>query len=75
LTSFHNDEAAQQLEAALRPLGIEPIVVPLSPYSIHIDGHTIAPDLARRPTGAALVVRRPAEELGIETVPCVPDEE
>jgi CheY-like chemotaxis protein len=48
-TSFRcNDEAAQQLEAALRPLGIELIVVPLSPYSIHIDGHIgmIAPDLA-----------------------------
>ena len=75
-TSFRcNDEAAQQLEAALRPLGIELIVVPLSPYSIHIDGHIgmIAPDLALiDPLGLPWWFVDRLHELGIETVPCVP---
>jgi N-dimethylarginine dimethylaminohydrolase len=78
-TSFRcNDEAAQQLEAALRPLGIELIVVPLSPYSIHIDGHIgmIAPDLALiDPLGLPWWFVDRLHELGIETVPCVPGEE
>jgi N-dimethylarginine dimethylaminohydrolase len=78
-TSFRcNDEAAQQLEAALRPLGIELIVVPLSPYSIHIDGHLgmIAPDLALiDPLGLPWWFVDRLKELGIEPVPCVPGEE
>ncbi len=78
-TSFRcNDEAAKQLEAALRPLAIELIVVPLSPYSIHIDGHLgmIAPDLALiDPLGLPWWFVDRLHELGIETVPCVPGEE
>ena len=78
-TSFRcNDEAARQLEAALRPLGIELIVVPLSPYSIHIDGHLgmIAPDLALiDPLGLPWWFVDRLHALGIETVPCVPGEE
>ena len=78
-TSFRcNDEAAAQLEAALRPLGIELIVVPLSPYSIHIDGHLgmVAPDLAMiDPLGLPWWFVDRMHDLGIETVPCVPGEE
>ena len=78
-TSFRcNEEAAQQLEDALRPLGIELIVVPLSPYSIHIDGHIgmIAPDLAMiDPLGLPWWFVERLHALGIETVPCVPGEE
>ena len=78
-TSFRcNDEAAAQLAAALRPLGIELIVVPLAPYSIHIDGHIgmIAPDLALiDPLGLPWWFVDRLKELGIEPVPCVPSEE
>lgn len=78
-TSFRcNNEGASQLAAALRPLGIELIVVPLSPYSIHIDGHLgmIAPDLALiDPLGLPWWFVDRLKELGIEPVPCVPGEE
>jgi N-dimethylarginine dimethylaminohydrolase len=78
-TSFRcNDEAAAQLAAALRPLGIELIVVPLSAYSIHIDGHLgmVAPDLALiDPLGLPWWFVDRLRELGIEAVPCVPGEE
>jgi len=78
-TSFRcNEDAAEQLRAALRPLGIELIVVPLSPYSIHIDGHLgmVAPDLALiDPLGLPWWFVDRLAELGIETVPCVPGEE
>ena len=53
-------------------------MVPLSPYSIHIDGHIgmIAPDLALiDPLGLPWWFVDRLHELGIETVPCVPDEE
>ncbi|HET6847634.1 MAG TPA: arginine deiminase family protein [Gaiellales bacterium] len=78
-TSFRcNDEGAEQLRAAIRPLGIELIVVPLSPYSIHIDAHLgmLAPDLAIiDPLGLPWWFVDRLHELGIETVPCIPDEE
>jgi N-dimethylarginine dimethylaminohydrolase len=78
-TSFRcNDEGAEQLRAALRPLGIELIVVPLSPYSIHLDGHLgmVAPDLATYdPLGLPWSFVERLEALGIEMVPCVPGEE
>jgi N-dimethylarginine dimethylaminohydrolase len=78
-TSFRcNDDGASQLAAALRPLEIELIVVPLSPYSIHIDGHLgmVAPDLAMiDPLGLPWWFVDRLKELGIETVPCVPGEE
>src|ERR687897_2943807 len=34
-----NDEGARQLAEVLGPLGIELLVVPLSGFSIHLDGH------------------------------------
>jgi N-dimethylarginine dimethylaminohydrolase len=78
-TSFRcNDESAEQLRAALSPLGIDLLVVPLSPYSIHLDGHLgmIAPDLALiDPLGLPWWFVDRLAELGIETVPCVPGEE
>jgi N-dimethylarginine dimethylaminohydrolase len=78
-TSFRcNDEAADQLRAALAPIGIELIVVPLSPYSIHLDGHLgmIAPDLALvDPLGLPWWFVDRLKQLGIEPVPCVPGEE
>ena len=78
-TSFRcNDEAAEQLRAALRPLDIELIVVPLAPYSIHIDGHLgmVAPDLVIiDPLGLPWWFVDRLKELGIEPVPCVPGEE
>jgi N-dimethylarginine dimethylaminohydrolase len=78
-TSFRcNDEAADQLRAALAPIGIELIVVPLSPYSIHLDGHLgmIAPDLAMvDPLGLPWWFVDRLKQLGIEPVPCVPGEE
>jgi len=78
-TSFRcNDEAAAQLAAALRPLGIELIVVPLAQYSIHIDGHLgmVAPDLALiDPLGLPWWFVDRLRALGIEAVPCVPGEE
>jgi N-dimethylarginine dimethylaminohydrolase len=78
-TSFRcNAEGAAQLEAALRPLGIELIVVPLSPYSIHLDGHLgmLAPDLALiDPLGLPWWFVDRLKALGIEPLPCVPGEE
>jgi N-dimethylarginine dimethylaminohydrolase len=78
-TSFRcNDEGARQLADALRPLGIELIVVPLPGYSIHIDGHLgmLAPDLAIvDPLGLPWWFLDRMREMGIETVPCIPGEE
>jgi N-dimethylarginine dimethylaminohydrolase len=34
-----NDEGARQLEEALRPLGIELVIVPMGGFSIHLDGN------------------------------------
>jgi N-dimethylarginine dimethylaminohydrolase len=73
-----NDEGAAQLRSALAELGIELIVVPMTGWSIHLDGHMgmVSPE-------AALVDRNGLPfwfldrlgDLGIEALPCPAGEE
>ncbi|MCC6224585.1 MAG: amidinotransferase [Thermoleophilia bacterium] len=73
-----NDEGARQLAEALRPLGIELVVVPLSGYSIHIDGHLgmVDVDAALVDTsGLPYWFLERLRELGIEAIPCPAGEE
>ena len=44
LSTRCNEEGAEQLEEVLRRLGIELIRVPLSGFSIHLDGHMVMLD-------------------------------
>ncbi len=72
-----NDEGARQLEEALRPLGIELIVVPLSGFSIHLDGAFGMVDVDKaliHAPGLPYSFLARLEELRIEAVWCHPDE-
>ena len=71
-----NDEAASQLAETLR-LGIDLIVVPMSGYSIHLDGHFAMVDVDKAlvdPTGLPHWFLDKLAELGIESIWCHPEE-
>ena len=68
-----NDEGARQLAETLRPLGIELVVVPLSGYSIHIDGHLGMVDVDKAlvdTAGLPYWFLERLRELRIEAIPC-----
>jgi N-dimethylarginine dimethylaminohydrolase len=72
-----NDEAASQLAEILKRLGIELIVVPMSGYSIHLDGHFAMVDVDKAlvdPTGLPYWFLEKLAELGIEAIWCHPEE-
>jgi N-dimethylarginine dimethylaminohydrolase len=72
-----NDEGARQLEEALRPLGIEVVVVPLSGFSIHLDGAFGMVDVDKAlvdPQGLPYSFLERLAELRIETIWCHPEE-
>lgn len=72
-----NDEGAEQLRETLAWLGVELLVVPLSGYSIHIDGHLaiIDHDLALVDApGLPYWFLERLRELGFELVHRHPDE-
>jgi N-dimethylarginine dimethylaminohydrolase len=72
-----NDEGARQLEEALRPLGIELVVVPLSGFSIHLDGALGMVDVDKalvHAPGLPYSFLQRLEELRIEAIWCHPDE-
>jgi N-dimethylarginine dimethylaminohydrolase len=72
-----NDEAARQLADALRPLGIELLVVPMSGFSIHLDGDFGMVDLDKalvNAPGLSYSFLDRLTELGIEAIWCDPDE-
>jgi N-dimethylarginine dimethylaminohydrolase len=72
-----NDEAASQLVESLRWLGIELLVVPMSGYSIHLDGHFGMVDVDKAlvdPTGLPHWFLDKLAELGIESIWCHPEE-
>ena len=73
-----NAEAASQLAETLNWLGIRLIVVPMSGYSIHLDGHFAMVDAEKAlvdPTGLPHWFLDKLDELGIEPVWCHPEEE
>lgn len=72
-----NDDAADQLRETLAWLGIELITVPLSGYSIHLDGHLamVAPDKALvNAPGLPYSFLERLQAVGIELVHRHPDE-
>jgi N-dimethylarginine dimethylaminohydrolase len=72
-----NDEAASQLAETLEWLGIDLIVVPMSGYSIHLDGHFAMVDVDKAlvdPTGLPHWFLDKLAELGIESIWCHPEE-
>jgi N-dimethylarginine dimethylaminohydrolase len=72
-----NEEGARQLEEVLRPLGIELLVVPLSGFSIHLDGHLAMVDRDKALVDAAGLpywFLERLRELGIEGIWRHPDE-
>jgi N-dimethylarginine dimethylaminohydrolase len=72
-----NQEGARQLAEVLQPLGIELIVVPLSGFSIHLDGHLAMVDRDKALVDAAGLpywFLERLRELGIEAIWCHPDE-
>jgi N-dimethylarginine dimethylaminohydrolase len=72
-----NDEAASQLAETLRWLGIDLIVVPMSGYSIHLDGHFAMVDVDKAlvdPTGLPHWFLDKLAELGIESIWSHPEE-
>jgi N-dimethylarginine dimethylaminohydrolase len=72
-----NEEGARQLEEVLRPLGIEVPVVPLSGFSIHLDGHLAMVDRDKALVDAAGLpywFLERLRELGIEAIWRHPDE-
>jgi N-dimethylarginine dimethylaminohydrolase len=72
-----NEEGARQLEEVLRPLGIELLVVPLSGFSIHLDGHLAMVDRDKALVDAAGLpywFLERLRELGIEAIWRHPDE-
>jgi N-dimethylarginine dimethylaminohydrolase len=72
-----NDEAASQLGEVLKWLGIELIVVPMSGYSIHLDGHFAMVDADKAlvdPTGLPHWFLDRLPKLGIEPIWCHPEE-
>jgi N-dimethylarginine dimethylaminohydrolase len=72
-----NAEAARQVEETLRWFGIELIVVPMSGWSIHLDGHFAMVDVDKalvEPLGLPHWFLDRLTELGIETIYRHPDE-
>jgi N-dimethylarginine dimethylaminohydrolase len=72
-----NDEGARQLGDALRPLGIELIVVPLGGFSIHLDGAFAMVDVDKalvHAPGLPYSFLERLSELRIEAIWCHPDE-
>jgi N-dimethylarginine dimethylaminohydrolase len=72
-----NEEGARQLEETLRDFGMGLLIVPLSGFSIHLDGHLAMVDrdkaLVDAPGLPYWFVER-LKELGIEAIWCHPDE-
>jgi len=72
-----NDEGARQLEDALRPLGIELVVVPMAGFSIHLDGNFGMVDVDKalvHAPGLPYFFLERLEQLGIEAIWCDPEE-
>jgi N-dimethylarginine dimethylaminohydrolase len=72
-----NEEGASQLAETLRWLGIELIVVPVSGFSIHLDGHFAMVDVDKSlvdPTGLPHWFLDRLAALGIEAIWCHPEE-
>ena len=72
-----NDEGARQLADALRPLGIELLVVPMSGFSIHLAGDFAMVDVDKalvNAPGLPYSFLDRLTELGIEAIWCDPDE-
>ena len=68
-----NEEGARQLAEVLQPLGIELLVVPLSGFSIHLDGHLAMVDRDKALVDAAGLpywFLERLRELGIEAIWC-----
>jgi N-dimethylarginine dimethylaminohydrolase len=72
-----NEEGARQLAEVLQPLGIELLVIPLSGFSIHLDGHFAMVDRDKALVDAAGLpywFLERLRELRIEAIWCHPDE-
>lgn len=72
-----NDEGAAQLREILARVGIELIVVPMTGWSIHIDGHLAMVDVQTAlitPGGLPYWFIEKLQQLGIETIYSHPDE-
>ena len=72
-----NEEGASQLAETLKWLGIELIVVPVSGFSIHLDGHFAMVDVDKAlvdPTGLPHWFLDTIAALGIEAIWCHPEE-
>jgi N-dimethylarginine dimethylaminohydrolase len=72
-----NDEGAQQLREILARVGMELIVVPMTGWSIHIDGHLVMVDVDKAlisPGGLPYWFIDRLHELDIETIHAHPDE-
>ena len=72
-----NDEGARQLAETLREFGIELLVVPISGFSIHLDGHFAMVDRDKAlvdASGLPYWFLEKLPELGIEAIWCHPDE-
>jgi N-dimethylarginine dimethylaminohydrolase len=72
-----NEEGARQLGEALRPLGVELVVVPLGGFSIHLDGAFGMVDVDKalvHAPGLPYSFLERLSRLGIEAIWCHPDE-
>lgn len=72
-----NDEGARQLQETLRWLGIELVVVPLSGFSIHLDGAFGMVDVDKalvHAPGLPYWFLERVSDLGIELIWCHPEE-
>jgi N-dimethylarginine dimethylaminohydrolase len=72
-----NAEGARELEDALRPLGIELVVVPMAGFSIHLDGNFGMVDVDKalvHAPGLPYFFLERLEQLGIEAIWCDPEE-
>ena len=73
-----NDEGARQLEDVCRRMGIELLTIPLTGWSIHLDGHLGMLDGDKAlvdVSGLPYWFLERLRELGIEPIPCPPGEE
>ncbi|HUG14679.1 MAG TPA: arginine deiminase family protein [Thermomicrobiales bacterium] len=72
-----NDEGAGQLREMLARIGIELIVVPMTAWSIHIDGHLAMVDVDKaliQPGGLPYWFIERLRALGLETIVAHPEE-
>jgi N-dimethylarginine dimethylaminohydrolase len=72
-----NEEGAAQLREILARVGVELIVVPMTAWSIHIDGHLAMVDVDTaliQPGGLPYWFIDKLHALGIEAIHCHPDE-